>query len=806
MINLNVSKFRFFLFIIFLSLSVRSQDAAQYIGPNRLNAQVKGMITAVWSHSLNPDFVLAGSATGGLFKCENATDSIPHWQCITDPFDGPVMGISDIVVKSGTNNKELFISTCSKSALSKAYGNGILHSDDGGKKWKHVGPGNTEDFNFSLNGLVMNPENENEMLAYDSHSVYFTSDNWKSHKVIDLNLNKNDRDVSLCDVEFAPFENGKFYACTRTNNKYEAKVFVIENYGSKVIDRSPANVKSERFEISTIQDPHYKGRFYVALGWIHVYVQYFNGSDYSGNLNAKPVNQVYAGAYWNFELSVNQKDTNVMYLSMTETSRSLDGGKTFQHLSIYNGLNTHADNRAQILIQHSLKGMNDRLILGNDGGVSVGLSSNEQFNWRNLNGTGLNVNQFWGISVLQSDSLFLAGGTADNGGFIFWKGQEINSMGACGDGYLTQVVGKDEAIVQCNTPSILYHDLKNKRSVYLNVTDARFDGKRPMCMHDSFVYVGYINCWRISQRELMAGKTNFTQFSNIPDIKNRTGGIRNGALKAMKIGPLNEGLMAYKDPNWGDVENNGKFFHCMDLKKNIWNDITNEAVCNGFAICQWSEINVVEFDGKTPNKFYLVSRDVNDQSNSRLFSMQFVSDSGKYALKEIGKGLPKAGINDICIDRFSRVMYLATDVGIYYSDMNSDSLQWNLYGSDYFPTRAMVFDLEINQVNNKMYAGTFGRGIWSFQLISMGNENKFFRKNTSIQSTTKLDGKISVGRKRKLIIDSKLIISTKTRIHLKRNAQLIVANKDLIRNEANEFVDVERFIKKEKHAKVLIQK
>lgn len=770
-----------------------AQKNWEYVGPNEMKSQVKGMITAVWCNSVTPNIVFAGSATGGLFKSENALDSVPVWKNISDTYLDQVFGVSDIVIKSNSHEQEIFISTCSKSAISKAYGHGILYTNNGGISWKKVGPGKEKDNTFALNGLVVNSENENEMLAYDSHLIYLTSDNWNTYKTIDVGLAKNDKDVSLCDIEFAPYEKGKFYACTRTNNKYESKLFSIENYGVLINDITPANIKSERLEVATIKNPAYKGKFYMALGWIHVYVQYYNGNKYSGNLNKQAINQVYAGAYWNFELSVNQVDTNILYLSMTETSRSLDGGKTFHHISNYNGVNTHADNRAQILLQSSEGGKNDKLLLGNDGGVSLN-TTGLPFKWKNLNGKGLDVNQFWGISVLQSDSLVIAGGTADNGGFIFWKNEEINSMGACGDGYLAQVTGQNEMIIQCNTPSIFYHNLKNKSSVYLNVYDNRYDGKRPMCLHDSFVYVGYSNCWRIGLHELRAGKTNFTKFSNIPDVLNKTGGIKNGAIKAMAIGPTNEGLIAFKDPNWGDIENTGKFYHCRDLNNNVWIDISNEAVCNGFAICQWSEINTLIFDGKEKGKFYFVSRDVNNQSNSRLFEMKYFNDSLKYKIREIGFGLPNVGINDLCIDQFSRVLYLASDKGIFYGDLNADSLVWKIFANSNTLPLTLIFDLDINYVNNTLYAGTFGRGIWKTTLVYSNSERKTIKKNSVFKTPFKVDGELVLKRKRELRVNSKLILTPNSKIKLNRKSKLIIEDKNLIRNERNEITDIHLFM------------
>ena len=796
-----ISLILFFLQSLFIAYG---QSDWNYIGPGKLKEQVKGMIKSVWCEQSDLNFVLAGSAAGGLFKSENALSEEPQWECITDSYTLQSFGVSDIVVISNTNKKEVFISTSSRSALAEAYGNGILHTINGGDTWEHVGPGDKNDILFPMDGLIRNKENEREMLAFAQHLVYFTTDAWDSFKTIDIGLNKENKDVSICDVEFAPFENGKFYICTRTNNSQTAKVYQYELKGEVVKDMTPSEFPSERMEVATIHNSKYKGKFYLAGGAASCYVMYFNGTRFSPALNKEGLYQTFANAYWNFELAVNQNDTNVLYLSMTETSKSIDGGKSFYKLSQYNGENTHADNRAQLLVKQTIKGTDDLLMVGNDGGVSV--YEEEKKNWKNLNGSGLNVNQFWGISVGQSDSLLLVGGTSDNGGFILTNNKTVNTVGACGDGYMTQVIDDEGAVLECNTPSIFYYDLKRNSLNGLHISDQRYDSKRPLCRNDSFVYVGYSDCWRISIIDLKKGNLTFDNFSQLPVVYNANGGIKNASVKSMCVGKLNEAVMAYRDPNWGDIENKGKLYYCPDLQKKKWIDITNDAVGNNFAICQWSEISSVQMDDEVKGKFYLVSKDIFHQTNSRLFSMQFIPDSGKWIVKEIGSGLPKIGINDICVDPFSRMIYVASDNGIYASDLHEDSLQWRkLNGKRGDMPSVPVFDIDINYATNTLYAGTFGRGVWSSKLLQNNKNKKFIGRNTTFRDSYKLDGKLILGLKKQCTFNDKLIITSGSVIELKKGSKLYLKNKNKIRDENNRIVDINQFIKKSASSQVIFK-
>ena len=315
--------------LIFLqAYSSFAQYKWSYVGPSTHPEQVKGMVKAVWSDPDHPEIVLAGSSCGGLFLSQDATSAVPHWRCINDDLQRMNFGISDVVVVPGTEHSKIFISTCSRSGVVDPYGAGIWMTEDGGKVWQHVGPGNERDLNFPMDGLVMNSENQNEMIAYAPRSLYITRDAWKTFEEVKGGFDANDKDLSITDAQFAPFEAGKFYIGTRTNNKYTAQVLMYESYGNRVKDITPADIRSERAEIAVLHQPRFKGKFYVACGWVECYVKFFNGKEYSLPLNAQPITQTFAGAYWNLEFAVSERDTSVMYLSMTETSRSTNSSRS----------------------------------------------------------------------------------------------------------------------------------------------------------------------------------------------------------------------------------------------------------------------------------------------------------------------------------------------------------------------------------------------------------------------------------------------------------------------------------------------
>jgi hypothetical protein len=779
-----------------------SQHPWTYVGPGEMPQQVKGMIKALWCDEKDPNYILAGSACGGLFECRNALDAIPQWKCITDHVDQNSYGISDIIVMPNTNGKEIYVATCSRSGLSEAYGSGIMRTLNGGISWEHVGPGDPNSVTNSIDGLVENKQNPNEMIAYYSRRIFVTKDAWKTFERVSVPIDTLDAETSIGDVEFAPFEPGKFYVGTRTNNRHAAKLLVFEEYGRTQRDITPEG-NAERMEITVLNNEKNKGKFYLAYGWTECYIKYFDGKKFSSALNVSPVMHFYGGAYWNFELSVNEKDTSIMYLSLTETSRSIDGGKTFQKISTYNQLNAHADNRAQLLVRSTEKGKSDLLLLGNDGGVSL-ISSFDPPLWKNLNGKGLDADQFWGIGVLQSDSLLVAGGTADNGGFILKGEHATNTMGSCGDGFAAAVYDKEGVVIECNTPTIWYHNLKNGSAVSVYAADPRFDGRRPILINDSFLYVGYSNVWRTTFSELKKGNGALKKFTDFPDEKTAAGGIKNSVLRGMSFSEYNTAVISYRDPNWGDKDNVGKVYFCGNTLKNKWKDITHLLRYGNFDICQWSELNTVTIDPDDPEKIYFVSRDVFHTSNNRLFEMEVFNDADSVSIKEIGTTLPKIGINEILIDKFSKVMYLACDNGIYFSKMQ-DTMRWKkMNDAEKLMPNTLVFDAEINYATNEIFAGTMGRGIWRAGLVSAKGLSLNFGKSNIISSAFKVDGLLSVGKKVILEFKNKFIVTVGSQVILRKGSKLIV-RKSLLRNEKNEVTDLKNFITIEKGAQLILK-
>jgi|694.fasta_scaffold00967_28 photosystem II stability/assembly factor-like uncharacterized protein len=788
-----MKKFAALLIIFISSLSYSQFNGWEYVGPKKTEQQIKGYFGSIWVDEFNTNFALAGSSAGGLFVTENANDSLPQWINLMDHIDEPINGVNDIVVIPKTNHQTIYISTLTYcGGINQPQGAGILKTTDGGKTWANVGPqkGNRNPF-F---GLVANPLNESEMLAYNQHSVYVTNDGWETFKSIDIPLAK-DITWFFCDAEFAPYVKGKAYVCLRTNSRNEAKILELNLINNAFKDITPLDLKAERIELETVLNPKFANKFYIAYGSENVRIRYFNGKEFSKDLN-QPFSHAAGGTYWNFEFKVNPVDTNIMYVGLTECSRSKDGGKTFEKIANYNMLNMHADVRGMFLLP------NDKLYIANDGGISL-LKNSKDIQWRSLNGNGLDGNQFFGAGVLQSDSLFIAAGAQDNGGFFITDHKTQNNMYNCGDGYQAEVLDEQHAIINCNgSSSYLYHRY-NGYQVYLSFPDPYF-GKREIFIQDSFVYTGYRNIWRAKIKDLINGKTNFTNLTNFKDFKNQQNVIRNQHLNSFDVRPNSEAIVAFGLPNWEDPKNIGKVLYFKSIEKKDIDpiDLTEQIHCKGLVINRWFEINTIKFDLTVENKFYITAHDYFDYQSAFIYEVLFNPDSATCQLKEINYNLPKTGIPCLKINQITGDLYLGTHTGVYYKT-TEDTLWTKLNFKNKSLPNVFVYDLDFNYHSNLLYATTHARGIWRCYMPSDKTNNVRF-KSAIIKKEISLNGRLEIARKAKVELKNKLFLYPGSKVKLNRNATLIIS-KELVRNHLNQIEDINKYLIKNKTSKLIIK-
>ena len=94
----------------------------------------------------------------------------------------------------------------------------------------------------------------------------------------------------------------------------------------------------------------------------------------------------------------------------------------------------------------------------------------------------------------------------------------------------------------------------------------------------------------------------------------------------------------------------------------------------------------------------------------------YFSDNGGSSWVNISGTLPNIPANCIIINEMDSLetLYLGTDLGVFIKDSTTND--WNNFNNNSLPN-VIVSDLEIQYSSNKLIAGTYGRGLWSIDLL-----------------------------------------------------------------------------------------
>ena len=94
----------------------------------------------------------------------------------------------------------------------------------------------------------------------------------------------------------------------------------------------------------------------------------------------------------------------------------------------------------------------------------------------------------------------------------------------------------------------------------------------------------------------------------------------------------------------------------------------------------------------------------------------YFSDDGGNSWNNISGTLPNVPANTVVLNELDSLetLYLGTDLGVFIKD--STASDWNNFNNNSLPN-VIVSELEIQYPSNKLIAATYGRGLWSIDLL-----------------------------------------------------------------------------------------
>lgn len=397
--------------------SLFSGMEARLVGP----ASMSGRIAAIDSVADDPNFIVAGASTGGVWISKNGG---LNWDPVFD--DQAVASIGAVAINQD-NPDIIWVGTGEGNTRnSTSVGRGVYKSLDGGETWTNVGLEGTE----RIHRIALHPTNPD--IAYiaalgplwgdgEDRGVYRTTDGGKSWKKI-LYV---DQTTGATDIRMVPGNPQKLFAGMWQFRRQPfffksggpgSGIYVSHDGGDswKEITEEDGLPKGELGRSAFAISAANPDRIYALL---EAKTNALARSDDGGkswtlvnkdpDINDRPF-------YYN-DIAVSPENPNLVYRVGSRVKVSEDGGKTFSYMPAINccaASNTvHIDTHAWWINPNNPEHMID----GNDGGIAITQDGGDT--WRFV--SNLPLAQFYHIAVDNEVPYNILGGLQDNGS---WRG------------------------------------------------------------------------------------------------------------------------------------------------------------------------------------------------------------------------------------------------------------------------------------------------------------------------------------------------------------------------------------------------
>ena len=619
--------------------------------------------------------IYATAPNGGLWK---STDAGESWVPLGDKFES--MEVQGVGISPNNSNIVMIYNQ-----------NYLRKSTDGGITWKTVSP-----YYSSLDGntsILFHPTNANIIYSGTGDGIAKSTDGGETFNLIFT-------DFWIDQLRFKPgnpeviYGTGRRFAkSTDGGNNFSEVTTGFKYVGQERIkvDVSPASPES----VFVIQsDGSQMGAIYRSDNGGNSFYTIYDVKD--GGKNQLVAYQ----ASRNMHLTVSDTDADVIHVGgALEHYRSTNGGSTFEKLGDWEWGDKPTYIHADVLFMQYVNG---RLYAGTDGGLFRSLDKGDHF--EDLTNNGLSVRMYYRIGVSKSNPELVIGGTQDIGHSIV-RGEGKPSLECLGgDGF--------ECAFDPTNPNVIYAITAYGGFLYKSTNggktfkDKSFPGGKTS---------GSAYAFAVSQTQ------QNTIYQGVDHGYNRTNKNESGSwinltaslpspskyIKEICVSPSNENYIYITRWNTNDA---------IWLSKNA--ESSNPS---------WTKLNNFQENGS----INFISVDPNQPKN-----IGFVTGEGEVYISQnegndwisIKRNLPSAPIYSMVHDHKSNNgIYVGTGRGIYYTNDNMTS--WVPFDNNFPNVR--VNDLEIHEETGKLYAGTFGRGLWIADLYD--DENNF-----SVTTPTKL--------------------------------------------------------------------
>jgi photosystem II stability/assembly factor-like uncharacterized protein len=690
--------------------------AWRQIGP----ASIGGRVSDIEAVADDPRIIFVGSASGGVFRSLNNGVT---WQPVFDA-DGTALSIGDIAIAPSDRNVMWVGTGEANNRQTSTWGDGVYRSLDGGSTWRNMGLHDTQ----SIGRVVIDPRNPQIVFVAaaghlfgpnEQRGLYRTRDGGTTwQKVLSIDAN-----TGVIDVALAP--DGRTLFAASYERRRRAFGFVGGGPASAIWRSQDGGDSWTR--LSNGLPTGNTGRIGLAIAPSEPRIVYAVIENREGGV----FRSVDGGASWTRQNRINERanyygrivvdptNPDRVWLPLTTLHRSIDGGATFSEDSL--NPRVHPDNHALWIDPHHP----EHMMLGNDGGVFFTYDGARHWDYDN----NLPIGQLYGISIDSRDPYWVFGGLQDLGTFMFASG--THSRGALtndqatfleyGDGFQVAVDPTNPRLVYSNSQNgrgyvddLVTHEGRRITPVPADTTQRyRFNWNTAILLspsdpHEYFYGANkllktadYGTTWKEISPDLTTNQPDWKKRSlgeGIPlrdsTTPSRDDGVgQYGNITTISESPRNAGTL-YVGTDDGNVQ--------MTTDGGAhWTNITSRFHLKS---PRWvSAVVASRFDPRTAYVTFDGHRD------DDLAPYIFKTVDGGATWSSIASNLPAgAPVRTLAEDaRNPAVLFAGTEFGLYWSF--DGGRHWRFPGGSL--PRVMVDCILVNERNNDLILGTYGRGV-----------------------------------------------------------------------------------------------
>ena len=666
---------------------------------------VAGRVDSIAIHPTNPSIMLAGSATGGIWK---STDTGATWRPVSDT--APSLAISHVAFSpanpaivfaaTGEADEAGFEFTPSRS-MGTYLGGGLLKSVDTGETWTRVDANLPE--SAILSRVAPHPTNPQlvvvgvymfPVLSGDSGSaggIYRSTDGGVSftrtlnHVISDLVQDPNAPNSLLLATggcgdcgKSGVYGSSDFGQTWTALYTFDAGV-VIGNTKLGISRTNPAVVYASFLDNKNVHTGIYRSTDSGA-SWSKQSVEATMCPDATAGSNQCSYD------HW---IAPDPANPSTVYFGSIDLYKSTDGANTWTNiLNVYGTgpvATTHPDQHVAVF------GPGGTLFIGNDGGVYR--STNGGTSFSSLNAT-LNFSQFNGIAVHPTNVDFAIGGTQDNGNQRY-VGTALWSDRTAGDGGFN-LIRRDAPSQVLSAHYNAYFEFSSDGSTtYADATaygklmdDNTGDALETMAFYPPAVAA--------------SGAPSTVLFGTNRIWVNGTFGLDPAAWSARSPAKITNSYFTALDapggdpgPVWGGTRTGSVFFSTDG-------GATFASRFTGLPAAPVTRITSITADGRSA---YATFAGYLGTPSKHVFR---TNDAG-VTWTNISSNLPDVPVLAFAVDPTDPSdLFIGTDVGVFRSTNGGAS--WVTFNSGL--PNAPVYDLKFQASNGDFWAATYGRGVF----------------------------------------------------------------------------------------------